>query len=66
MNISGLIIWHYYLDGKLTNSSAVRFKGTFEELEKETKEKSEPNAKNFEEGKKICIFHTFILINYGE
>jgi hypothetical protein len=59
MNIRGLIIWHYYCDGKLTNSSSTSFEGTIGELQERIAENfREMNKKKKEEAIVVC--HNFV------
>lgn len=57
--VQGLMVWHFYRDGKLVNSKTEEFAGDIKELTRKT-------SANFEEmadkpdGYLVRIFHTFI------
>ena len=57
----GLIIWHYYKDDKLVNSSATIFKGTEDQLQERIRQNYDESRDAYEKGETIGIFHNFIL-----
>ena len=61
--LRGMIIWHYYLDGKLVNSSATTFEGTEDQLQKQIAENYDETLSKGGVGL-IGIFHNFVLFSF--
>lgn len=63
--MKGLIIWRYYQDGKLVNSSVDVFEGIAEGLQRIAEDNFQGNRGAHEMGREIKVFHNFVSLEEG-